>query len=173
MSSGNAPLKSGELSELIRASGQAIGVELLAMTDSVAGFHPAAGEWCARQIIGHLIEAETRSFTGRIRTILASDTPAVTPWDQNVVAAERRDCERRLPELVKEFQVLRAVGVALVFRLRDAELDRAGNHPELGRMTVREIAYQWAYHDRDHVRQIAENVRAYVRDLRGKAFGYS
>ena len=45
----------------LEASCALIEAELKALGDD-AGWHPAAGEWCAREVVGHIIEAEKRGF---------------------------------------------------------------------------------------------------------------
>jgi len=43
-----------------------IEAELKALGDDAA-WHQAPDEWCAREVVGHLIEAEKRGFAGRSR----------------------------------------------------------------------------------------------------------
>lgn len=45
----------------------------------LATWHPAEGEWCVNEVLGHLIEAEARGFAGRIRQILADVQAAMFP----------------------------------------------------------------------------------------------
>jgi hypothetical protein len=152
----------GELAELIRASGETLVREALALTPEVATFHAEPGAWCAHEVLGHMIEAERRGFFGRVRQLLAEENPQLETWDQEAVARSRNDCARRLPDLVKEFRLLRTESVGLVFRLRREELARGGDHPGVGRLTVDEVVQEWVYHDRDHLRQLYASVQAYM-----------
>jgi len=172
MSDTTPALRPGELSELIRASGEAILREVLAMTEAASAHHPAPREWCARQVVGHLIEAERRGFAGRIRQILAADRPALQGWDPDEVAASRNDCARRLPDLAREFQTMRHEGVALVFRLRGDDLTRGGDHPKVGFLTVGDIVNEWVHHDRAHLIQIAQCTQSFVLPHLGVAQGF-
>ena len=162
-------LRPGELAELIRASGEALVRELLAMTPSVATFHRAPGEWCALEVLGHMIEAERRGFSGRVRQLLEQESPRLESWDPDAVARSRNDCAGSLVEMVKEFKRLRAESVAQVFRLREEELARRGEHVVVGQLTVADLVQEWVYHDRDHLRQLYANVQAYVFPHMGAA----
>jgi hypothetical protein len=139
----------------------------------VLRYHPAPGAWCAKEVLGHLIEAERRGFAGRIRQILAEREPALIPWDQAGVARARRDCERPLGPLLDEFLALREDGAALVSALRPDDLAQVGRHPTVRDLAVADLIQEWVHHDRNHLRQILENVRTYVWPFMGNAQRFS
>ncbi|MGH2499644.1 MAG: DinB family protein [Candidatus Limnocylindria bacterium] len=119
-----------------------------------ASWHAAAGEWCANEVVGHLIESERRGFNGRIRHFLREDHPATTAWDQIAVARERRDCERLTDSLWMELMGVRHDSIALVRSLTDADCDRSGRHPKVGELRVRDLLHEWVHHDRNHTKQL-------------------
>jgi len=166
-------LAPAQIAALLRAAAVALQAELGALPDAVLRHHPAPGEWCAKEVLGHLIEAERRGFAGRIRQILAEREPVLVGWDQEAVARERRDCERALAPLLDEFLALREEGAALAGALRPSELARGGQHPKVGYLTVADLLQEWVHHDRNHFRQILENVRAYVWPFMGNAQRFS
>jgi len=84
------PLTPNEVARLIESAAAAIRAELAAHPDDVLAWHPAPGEWCAKEVVGHLIEAERRGFAGRIRLMLAGDEPLLDAWDQTEVARAPR-----------------------------------------------------------------------------------
>src|SRR5438309_8358709 len=114
MNAATRPLEPREVAGLLRSMGSAIGVELSALPEEVLVWHPAPGEWCAKECVGHLLEAERRGFNGRIRAILTQDQPFLPGWDQQAVERERNDCQRASADLVREFEALRADSIALV-----------------------------------------------------------
>src|SRR5437868_4241857 len=122
------PLAPGEVAGLLQSMSSAITAELGALPDDVLAWHPAPGEWCAKECLGHMVEAERRGFNTRIRTILDQTDPALLSWDQKAVARERQDCQRSASDLLKEFDTLRTDSVALVQRLSPPDLQRGGNH---------------------------------------------
>jgi hypothetical protein len=167
------PLAPAVVAGLLSSGMKTLRAELAALPDALLAFHPAPGEWCAKEVVGHLIEAERRGFAGRIRILLAESAPALQRWDQNEVARERRDCAREMATLVRELEELRADSVVLVAGLRPTDLARAGQHPTVGRLSVADLLNEWVHHDRNHIRQILANVQAYVWPHMGNAQKFS
>jgi hypothetical protein len=161
------------IAALLGASLATVEAEIAAMDVEVAQWRPAPGEWCANEVVGHLIEAEQRGFAGRIRTIIAEDRPRLVPWDQPAVAAARRDCEKSGPALAAEFRTLRTASLELVNGLRPADLDRAGIHPAVGELRIRDLLGEWVHHDRNHIRQLLANTQARVWPQMGNAQRFS
>jgi DinB superfamily len=83
------PLTPREVARLLESAAGAIHAELAALPDDVLAWCPAPGEWCAKEVLGHLIESERRGFAGRIRLILAGGEPSLEGWDQGEVAPTR------------------------------------------------------------------------------------
>ncbi len=107
MTESSRPLTPGEVARLLESAAAAIHAEIAALGDDVLAWHPARGEWCVKEVIGHLIESERRGFAGRIRLILSSDEPSLEAWDQGAIARARRDCERPAAALITELAALR------------------------------------------------------------------
>ena len=168
-----------DVGRLLGAATATLRAELSALPAAVRSWHPAPGEWCVNEVLGHLIEAERRGFAGRIRIILEGDSgagqdePVFARWDPDAVARDRRDCERDTAGLLDELEALRKESVALSNGLREADLSRGGTHPVVGRLTVRDLLHEWVHHDRNHVRQILANVQAYVWPAMGNARRFS
>lgn len=164
------------IAELLAASATTVVAELLALGDD-AGWRPEPGEWSANECVGHLIEAEKRGFAGRIRHILS--VPANRPpvhldgWDPPAVAEARRDDLRSGAELAAEFEGLRTESLKLVRGLRASDLDRAGDHPEVGILRVDELLGEWVHHDRNHVKQMLSVTQARVWGQMGNARRFS
>lgn len=170
-----AALEPRQIADLLDASTAIVVAEFHAL-GAEAGWRPKAGEWSANECVGHLIEAERRGFSGRIRQIL--DAPADVPaaliaWDPPAVAEARRDHERPGSELAAEFAALRVASVTQVRALTPADLDRHGIHPHVGPLRVRELLGEWVHHDRNHIRQLLEVTQARVWDQMGNARRFS
>src|SRR5262249_42000925 len=149
-----AALSPRAVAGLLRAAGAQLAAEIGALPEAVLRHHPAAGEWCVKEVVGHLIEAERRGFAGRIRTLLAENNPTFVGWDQDEVARERKDCTRDGLELLVEFEALRNASAHLVAGLRPDDLARGGRHPKVGLLTIGDLLQEWVHHDRNHIRQI-------------------
>ena len=166
------PLQPATLAGLLEASAGAIAAEMRALGDD-ARWHPAVGEWCANEVLGHILEAERRGFNGRIRTILAEPDAKFEGWDQRGIAAARQDCGRVPAELVAEFLEIRDDSIVLVRSLTPADLGRSGVHAVVGRLRIADLAAEWVHHDRNHARQVLANTQARVWSQMGNAQRFS
>jgi hypothetical protein len=171
----NAPpvLSRAEVATLLPATVTLLRAELAALPERVLAWHPAPGEWCVKEVLGHLIEADRRGFDGRIRKIVAADTPVLERWEPPEVARARNDCARSAAGLLDELAVMRKDSALLVGGLAAADLDREGRHPTVGHLRVRDLLQEWVHHDRTHVRQILANVQAYVWPAMGNTQKFS
>jgi hypothetical protein len=167
------PLTPADTASLLEGALASLRAEVAAVPRSVMDWHPAPGEWCIKEVIGHLIEAEQRGFAGRIRIILGAPDPQLQTWDQNAVARERHDCARDVHDLLRTFTGLREEGVALARRLRPDQLARGGHHPTVGYLRVADLLHEWVHHDRNHLKQILANVQSFVWPHMGNAQKFS
>jgi len=150
------------IAALAAATSNHLRIEFAALGEDGAAFHPAEGEWCAKEVVGHLIEADQRGFTGRVATILGAERPALEAWDLSGVAAARNDCTRPSAEILDEFSAIRREGLAQLEHLTTEDLARVGMHPDVGEMAISDVLHEWPFHDRDHLQQILENTRAFL-----------
>ena len=116
-------------------------------------------------VVGHLIDGEETDWIARARIILAQG-PNLTfePYDRFRHYARNRD--RTLASLLDEFARLRAANLDLLssWNLGTRELDLPGEHPSLGRVTLRQLLAGWVVHDLGHVAQIARVMAKRYRD---------
>jgi hypothetical protein len=147
--------------------------EFAAAPETLLRWRPASEEWCLLEVVGHLIETEERGFAGRIRTILTEERPRFTTWDPSTVTRERQDEQRDPAELLAEFIRRRTSGVALVETLTANDLNRGGDHPEVGFLTVNDLLHEWIHHDANHLRQMLANIQSYTWPSMGNAQRFS
>jgi hypothetical protein len=165
-----------DIAGVLEASGEAYVRTLKSLPDEVASWHPADGEWCVKECVGHVIEAEKRGFSGRIRIILGeqgSAEPDLPTWDRASVSHARKDCEREAGQLAEELATVRRESLELIRSLRPEQLSLGGNHPDVGRLTVDALLHEWVHHDGNHQRQALANVQAYVWQSMGNAQRFS
>jgi uncharacterized damage-inducible protein DinB len=170
---GLAPLTPAEVAGYLRAARDHIVSELTTMGDETARWQPAPGEWSANECVGHIIEADKRGFGGRIRRILAEDGIAEAGWNQQEVAAARRDRERPVADVLAEFDAGREAGIAVVESLRPDDLERFAMHAAVGRVTVSNLLHEWVFHDRNHIRQLLANAQSRAWPAMGNARRFS
>ncbi len=163
-------LPPSEVAQLLRSTSMVLADQLPLLPARLLAWHPSPGEWCIKEVLGHLIEAEERGFAGRIRTILSwQDEPAFEGWDPAGVARGRQDCERDLEDLLSDFRRVREASVELVRTLGPANLRRGGHHPKVGFLRAGDLLQEWVFHDQNHLRQMAANLQAYAWPQMGNA----
>jgi hypothetical protein len=163
-----ASLTTRQLAALLDASRKAIAAEIAALGQH-ARDRLIDGQWCANEIVGHLIEAEQRGFAGRIRIILGADHPRLEAWVPTAVAAVRRDALRDPDDLLDAFIGIRDESLVLVRSLGPSALAKVGLHPQVGEISVADIAHEWVHHDREHLASILDLTRRLVWPAMGNA----
>ncbi|TMF47271.1 MAG: DinB family protein [Chloroflexi bacterium] len=163
----------GEVADLLESSGQAFASTLNALTPNVASWHPAPGEWCVNEVVGHVIVTEKNGFAGRIHVMLGADEPDLPIYDRDSIQKKRNNCARDPKDLAQEMLDVRGKSLQLVRALRPEQIQRGGTHPEVGRLTVEDLLHEWVHHDGNHLRQALANVQAYVWPNMGNARRFS
>jgi hypothetical protein len=173
MSGSSDMLTPGEAAALLAATPVMLRAEMEALPEPIRRWPPGEGEWCALEVLGHLIETEERGFAGRIRTILAEERPRFAGWDPDGVARARNDAEGDSVALLAEFVRRRGESVKLVQGLTVEDLGRGGDHPEVGFLTISDLLYEWIHHDRNHFKQMLAIGQAYAWPHMGNARRFS
>jgi hypothetical protein len=168
-----AELTPAAAAALLRSTSATLAAELGALSLAQLSWRPAPEAWCINEVVGHLLEAERRGFAGRIRTILAHERPELATWDQPGVARARHDCERDGHALLDEFLQARAESAGMVEALLPEQLDRLGYHPQVGELRVRGLLHEWIFHDRTHIAQIYDTVKALMWPWMGNSRRFS
>ena len=163
------PLRTEQVARLLRATNAALLAECDQMRPSLAVWHPAEGEWCIKECVGHMIEAERSGFAGRIRQILEEPGRRLLGWDHEEVTRPRPDCQQDIGALVNEFADERERSVYLVESLLNTDLVKVGEHEHVGTLSVEDLLHEWIHHDRNHFRQVQANIQAYVWPSMGNA----
>ncbi len=119
------------------------------------------GSWSPREIVAHLIHGEKTDWIPRARILLAhGEARAFSPFDRAGHAGIPGDPAAFAAARDESLRALRAM------RVTEEMLDRAGRHPALGRVTLRQLLATWVAHDLGHVRQIARVMaKRYAEDV--------
>ncbi|MFM2105822.1 MAG: hypothetical protein RL338_854 [Chloroflexota bacterium] len=120
----------------------------------------APGAWSARQTIHHLADSETMAYT-RLRRLLAESDPVIQGYDEGSWANAPVLGYAELPvdAAVALYGAVRRSSASIVARLTEADLERAGNHTEGGRYTVRRWLEIYTEHPFDHGAQFERALR--------------
>jgi DinB superfamily len=111
--------------------------------------------WSAFDVVGHLIEADRTNWIPRAHVILESgDSRPFPAFDRT---KHRKEIEgKSLGELLEIFARVRSecLDQLRALNLKPADLDRRGQHPSLGTVTLSQLLGTWATHDLTHLHQI-------------------
>jgi hypothetical protein len=110
--------------------------------------HPSEGAWSPREVLRHLLHAETTAMGPRVKraaqennlrleSTQAPETPAGDPREMSNAWADAR-----------------AANLAWLRKLQPEQRAHVVHHPRFGQITVDTYIAEWAYHDLDHLRQI-------------------
>lgn len=113
---------------------------------------PKPGGWSASQVVTHLMDTEI-VYSLRIRKILAEDEGVLPAFDQERWTAALGQ-GREFSDLLETFALLRKQNLGLLRAAPAGAMDRWGNHPEYGRLTLRDHVLHMAEHDSKHAAQI-------------------
>jgi hypothetical protein len=109
--------------------------------------HPAEGAWSPREVLAHLLHAETTAYAPRVKRASQEDhlkyeqaPPMPPPGDGR--------------EMSNQWADARAANLEWLRQLTPKQRAHVVEHPRYGEITVDTYVAEWAYHDLDHLRQI-------------------
>ena len=129
--------------------------------------------WSALDVLGHLIHGERTDWIPRAKIILQfGETRAFTPFDR--LAQQRESHGKSLPQLLDEFAALREENLHELnaLNLQPRDLERRGQHPSLGAVTLSQLLATWTVHDLTHLHQISRVFAHQYRDTVGPWSAY-
>jgi uncharacterized damage-inducible protein DinB len=125
------------------------------------------GTWSPYDVVGHLVHGERTDWMPRARHILAGESRPFEAFDRMAQFNESEG--KSLGELLATFTELRARNVAGLneMNLVESDLERTGQHPDFGEVTLSQLLATWVVHDLDHVAQIARTMAKVYTDTVG------
>ena len=117
------------------------------------------GTWSPYAVVGHLIHGEKADWLPRLSIILEhGPSRPFDPFDRD--AHLREGDSRSLSSLLDEFAALRKEGLSKLraLNLQEDDLERAGTHPALGAVTLRQLLATWTAHDLGHILQVTRTM---------------
>ena len=124
--------------------------------------------WSAFDVVGHLIHADRTDWMTRAKTVMqfgpAQPFPPFDRWGHI-----RESQGKSLGELLDDFARLRSENLHELrsLKLEPQDLERCGQHPALGSVTLSELLATWAAHDLTHLHQISRILAGQYRQAVG------
>ncbi|OQP62576.1 hypothetical protein A3860_28205 [Niastella vici] len=111
--------------------------------------------WTPIDIVAHLIFGEKTDWIPRTQIILGEGSRQFVPFDMEGHIKERKG--KTMSQLLDEFTILRKENLALLkgIDFSGEILDKTGIHPQLGRVTLRQLLAAWVVHDLTHIHQLS------------------
>jgi hypothetical protein len=116
-------------------------------------------------VVGHLIYGERTDWMTRAHWILErGDREPFPPFDRYAMYEASKG--KSMSELLDTFASLRAAKIDDLesLELTPETLERRGNHPELGSVTLKQLIAVWVAHDLGHLHQVAKAMAFQYRD---------
>jgi hypothetical protein len=126
------------------------------------------GTWSPFDIVGHLIHGEHTDWIPRTKIILQfGESKTFEPFDRE--GFKRVTQNKSLLQLLEEFARLRSENLDQLraLNLQPQDLERRGQHPALGVVTLSQLLATWAAHDLTHVHQISRVMAHQYRNAVG------
>jgi hypothetical protein len=123
------------------------------LSDDELRRRPSPDDWSALEVCCHLRD-DAEIEGQRVRRLVEEDEPALASYDQEALARER---DYPGDEIGRVRTALRAFWGGLAYQLEgltDEQWERAGTHPEQGRLTVRSRAEGALEHGQAHIEQL-------------------
>jgi len=125
-----------------------------------------AGDWSISTVVAHLIDGHRRQ-AGRIRLIVEQENPVLQNVDEWESMLASGLLGRPTGELLATFEELRGADVPWYASLDAGTLARTGMHSVAGEVSVANILNHAAYHDAQHLGQIARLIEVAAHAGRG------
>ncbi len=129
--------------------------------------------WSAFDVVGHLIHAERTDWMPRVRMVLQfGEAQTFPPFDRWGMARETQG--KSLGQLLDEFAHLRSENLEQLraLDLQPADLQRRGQHPAFGVVTLSQLLATWVTHDLTHLHQISRVMAHQYRETVGPWSAY-
>src|SRR4029079_9053412 len=118
-------------------------------SDEEAGYRYAPEKWSVKELVGHVCDAE-RIFTYRMLRIGSGDASRLPVFEENAYVVAARSDERRLPDVLDEWQAVRSATIALVRAMPSEAWARRGTSNG-HRITSRALLYIVLGHAEHHL----------------------
>jgi hypothetical protein len=122
---------------------------LSGLSDAQAMHRYAPGKWSVKEVVGHLLDGE-RVFSYRALRIARADATPLPGFDENAWVPPAHFDRRPMPDLVADYQTVRAATVALFSSFDEEALTRVGTANDTP-FSVRALAHIIAGHELHHV----------------------
>lgn len=149
----------GDLLQAYRATPDVLRGLLLGRTTTQLATRGGDEGWTVVEVICHLRDAEERALR-RTRAMRDQDHPIIEGYNQEQLARDGNYASAKLEEALAAFFGFRQAHVHELEALIPEQWDRAGQHTEVGPISIRNQIQHMTAHDAIHLAQIARQIGA-------------
>ncbi len=132
--------------------------DIRSMTAGVGEARADEGVWPLRAILEHLLGSE-RLLAGRAVRMLEEDEPRFVSVDPNDIGATDERAAPPVAALLEDLAEDRQATIARFAAIAPEDWQRAGTHPEFGRLTVNQQLAYLVRHEQWHLAELEERCR--------------
>ncbi len=149
-----AAVPDGDVLDFLRIQFDEVTALFSSLTEAQGGFRYAPGKWTLKDLLQHLTDAE-RVFSFRALCIGRGDTTPLPGYEEDDYAAAAGAGRRTLPDLLAEWQAVRAGSLGLFHSLPEGAWDHVGTANSVP-VAARCFPYFCAGHTAHHLSVIRE-----------------
>lgn len=145
--------------EALKVTPQTLRAFLDTLPETWLDFREEPDAWSPRDVLVHFIHNEQTNWLPRARVILSeSEDKTFPPFSQMPEQDEHPPLETG--QLLDQFAQLREGSLEEIrgMGIGPEDLDREGEHPVLGTVSLRQLISTWVVHDLNHLHQIAKTL---------------
>jgi hypothetical protein len=142
-----------DLVEPLRVLPRSVADALKGVGEDVLRWRRSDGDWCIKEIVGHLADAAA-IYHKRLYMMSTQTDPVLEPYDPDGLAKERSYATREIGDMLVELRDARAITVQLLTTLVNWNWARTGQHLEDGRVSIRQLVEHMVDHEAEHLRDI-------------------
>ena len=133
-------------------------VDIQNISAGVSEARADTGVWPFRAILAHLLGSE-QLLAGRAVRMLEEDEPLFVSVDPNEIGVDEEQTPPTIAAMLEDLTQARQATIARFSALAPLAWQRAGTHPEFGRMTVTQQLAYLVRHEQWHLAELEERAR--------------
>ena len=145
-----------EARQLLERTPQSLFALLQGLSPAWLDAQESESSWNARQVLMHLLYAETVHWPSRVQVAMSDGAPKLfASFDQTAQFSVFAD--HTMDQLLREFCDQRSTNLRMLdaLNLQESDFERCATHPSLGVVQLRNILASWTAHDLAHLVQVA------------------
>jgi len=151
-----------EIIERVKALPDRVAAEIDGLSEEQLRRRPADGAWSLKEVCGHLRD-DSEVWWRRLSMMIKETDPVLPAYDQEAMVRQGAYQDADIATVLGDFKRLRLEMVDLLSGLELEGWKRTGQHPNWGRVRVRQGIAMMIRHTEGHLDQ--------VRELKAKAAG--